>query len=270
MSRKSSQVQSVAKEITIDSFVIKPPQRARLGFEIKGRAPLIQNNFPPKAMEEMLRKHMGLTVQREKKNPREVIENATIRNIHNDVCVKPVSIKLAMITAAGGLKTFQRQKTLLKTSLFVVGQSLPLQFKQMVPRWDPVSLGDMKRTRDIRFRPEFDEWSVRLLVQYSDTLLQPQSVADLLQRAGDVGICEWRPDKNGTNGTFDLVRAINDPEEIAEVEAASQIPLKKPKIPEWALDMNIDMTLVAKLFATEAEGEEGESEVEPELEEVAK
>jgi len=92
-------------------------------------------------------------------------------------------------------------------------------------------------------------------------LLQPQSVSDLLQRAGDVGIGEWRPEKNGTHGTFELVRGMTDLDEIAEVEAACKVPLKTPEIPEWALDADIDMTQLAKIFSPEGDGE-GEREEE--------
>jgi len=113
---------------------------------------------------------------------------------------------------------------------------------------DAVSLGDMKRTRDIRFRPAFHDWSLRLIIQYSESLLQPQSVADLLQRSGDVGVGEWRPERSGSYGTYRIARALTDTDEIAEVEAACNVPLERPEIPKWALDSEIDMELLAKLF----------------------
>ena len=44
-----------------------------------------------------------------------------------------------------------------------------------------------------------------------------QTVVDLLGRAGRVGVGEWRPEKDGTFGTYNVVRHITDPKEIAEV-----------------------------------------------------
>jgi len=251
---KKKEIVEVGQQAKADSFVLEQPKRSIVGFEIKGRS-YIQNAFSQKAIEEMLRKHMGLTVQKEKKNPRQVIERAIIRNIEGAVCCPPVAVKCAMLSASSSLKTFERKKTQLKTSLFVVGSSIPLTFEKMVPRMDMVRTSGMTRTPDVRFRPNFINWSARLLIQYSDTLLQPQSIADLLYRAGDVGVGEWRPEKNGTHGTFEIARAITSEEETAEVEAACAIPLKTPEIPEWALDANIDMTLLAKLFSPGGDGE---------------
>jgi len=265
MSKKSAKVQSVAQEAQAESFCIERPQRATLAFEIRGRSAYIQNCFSQKAIEEMLRKHMGLTVQREKKNPRQLIENATIRNINGDVCIPPVGIKCAMLTAAGGLKTFQRAKTQLKTGLFIMGQSLPLSYKEMRPRMDMVRTSGMTRVPDVRFRPSFLGWSTKLVIQYNDSFLQPQSVADLLMRAGDVGIGEWRPERGGVYGTFDVARAISSSKEALDVEVASAVALKTPEIPQWAIDAEIDRELLSKLFDG---GDEAPSESEKELETV--
>jgi hypothetical protein len=260
MSKKSKLVSESSTGAKAESFVIEPPKRARCAFEIVGETSYIQNAFSQKAIEEMLRKHMGLTVQREKKNPRQVIENAIIRNVKGAVSVPPVSVKCAMLTAASGIKTFQRAKTQLKTGLFIVGSSLPLTFERMVPRMHMVRTAGMGKTPDVRFRPEFQSWSTRLIIEYSDTLLQPQSIADLLQRAGNVGIGEWRPERMGTFGTFYVSRALSELEEIAEVEAACKVPLKTPEIPEWALDANIDMTMLAKIFSSAGDGEGGDED----------
>lgn len=264
MSKKSKFVQTAPEKApTTGSFTIAPPKETALAFEIAGRS-YIQNAFSQKAIEEMLRKHMGLTVQREKKNPRQVIERAIIRNVDGVVCAPPVSIKSAMLTASGQLKTFEKKKTQLKTSLFIVGESLPVVFEKMIPRLDMVRTSGQSRTPDVRFRPEFVDWKIRLVILYSETLLQPQSISDLLFRAGNVGIGEWRPEKNGTHGTFKVLRQIVDSKEVAEVLKECAVPLKTPEIPEWALDLNIDMTLLAKMFspAGDGEGEDDDESVE--------
>lgn len=219
-------------------IVIAPPKRFVLALEVTGTAPLIQNKFSQKAIEEMLRKHMGITVQREKKRPREIIENATIRNVAGRVCIPPTAFKKAMLTAAGGLKSLK--KTQLRTQLFVLGQSIPITHEgDMVPRMDMVKTSGMSRTPDVRFRPQFDGWKARLRIEFDD-VLSANTVVDLLSRAGSVGAGEWRPERDGTFGTFQVTRHISDPEEIAEVRAECAVELPRPQIPEWALDMEID------------------------------
>ena len=258
MSKKSKDVRAASEGASVQGFTIEPARKAWVGVEIGGQS-YIQNAFNQKAIEQMLRKHMGLTVQREKKSPRDVIQGAIIRNESESICAPPVAIKCAMLTASAALKTFERKKTLLKTSLFVVGGSVPLTYEKLVPRLDMVRTSGMTRVPDVRFRPQFVNWKMRFLIEYSDTILQPQSVIDLLQRAGSVGIGEWRPEKNGTHGTFDVLRAVTDPEEVAEVKAACSVPIKTIEIPEWALDSDIDFSkLAVALTSPEGDGESAE------------
>lgn len=263
--RKVDQVRSDAAVIHPKEVTIEPPRKACVGVEIGGRS-YIQNAFNQKAIEQMLRKHMGLTVQRDKKSPRDVIQSAIIRNESDVICIPPVAIKCAMLTASASLKTFERKKTLLKTSLFIVGESIPFSYDKLVPRMDMVRTAGMTRAPDVRFRPQFVDWKARLLIEYSDTFLQPQSVIDLLHRAGSVGVGEWRPERNGTHGTFDVLRAVVDPDEVADVRLSCSVPLKSLVIPEWALDADIDFSKLSSLLTSPSgDGEMGE-EVAPEAE----
>ena len=59
---------------------IKQPQVLSIALEVTGTASLIQNCFDQKAIEQMLRKHMGLSVEKEAKIPADCIKRAIIRN----------------------------------------------------------------------------------------------------------------------------------------------------------------------------------------------
>jgi hypothetical protein len=230
----------------IKDVVIAQPRVLSVALEIAGTAELIQNNFSQKAIEQMLRKHMGFSVQKENKKPREVIENATIYNLDMRVCIPPVAFKSAMLTASTQLKALK--KTQLRTALFVEGASVPITYEECIPRMDMVRTSGMTRTPDVRFRPSFTGWKARMIIQFSDSL-SVQTVVDLLQRAGTVGVGEWRPEKNGTFGTFRISRHIVDPKEVAMVRKECSVALVRPRIPDWALDANIDPTVLAKAFA---------------------
>lgn len=73
----------------------------------------------------------------------------------------------------------------------------------------------------------------------------------LKKKSNDKG--EWRPEKNGTFGTFKVTRHISDPVELGEVEAQCSVPLVPLRIPEWALDMEIDPTVLKKIFDAQNE-----------------
>lgn len=247
--KQSKQMASAAS--TAQSVVIAQPKQLTVALEIAGTADLIQNNFGQKNIEEMLRKHMGLSVQKEKKNPRECIRAATIFNTDGHVCIPPVAFKAAMLSASIQVKTLK--KTQLRPALFIEGQSIPITYSKMTPRMDIVRLAGIVRQPDVRFRPSFENWKARMLITFSDTL-SVQTVVDLLNRAGSIGVGEWRPEKNGVFGTFQVVRNITDEKELSEVRDSCSVPLVKPVIPEWALDHDIDPEMLRKAF-----GEIGEA-----------
>lgn len=234
------------------SFVIEQPTLVMICVEITGTAPLIQNNFSQKAIEEMLRKHMGLSVQREKKIPSEVIERAIIRNAEGAICIPPTAIKKAMLTASTQVKGLK--KTTLRSQLFIEGGSIPITFSRMVPRMDMVRTSGIGRTPDVRFRPAFEDWSARLIFVFSD-MIPAQTIIDLCNRAGHVGVGEWRPEKDGNFGTFSISRNITDPEEIKEVRKACRTPLMQLQIPDWAMNAEISDDILRKIAGGETEGD---------------
>jgi len=231
-------------------LVIEQPNILSVGLEVTGTADLIQNKFSQKSVEQMLKKHMGISVQRESKKPREVLEDATVYNLDKKVAMPPTGFKLAMISAATQVKGLK--KTQLRTALFVQGNSIPITYREMVPRMDICRTSGIGRVPDVRFRPSFQDWKARMIIQFSDTL-SVQTVVDLLNRAGQVGVGEWRPEKNGTFGTFRVTRHISDPKELGEVAAECASPLVALRIPDWALDMNISPEVLHQIFAEQDE-----------------
>ena len=62
------------------------------------------------------------------------------------------------------------------------------------------------KTADLRYRPEFKEWEAEFLVKYNSRAISEEQILNLFQIAGfSVGIGEWRPEKNGQYGTFEIV-----------------------------------------------------------------
>lgn len=258
--RKTSKLKEQGKAMaaSAQSIVIQQPTILSVGLEVSGTSDLIQNKFSQKSVEMMLRKHMGISVQRESKRPREVLEDATVYNTDGKVALPPTGFKLAMISAASQLKGLK--KTQLRTALFVVGNSIPITYDKMIPRMDITRTSGIGRTPDIRFRPSFTNWKARLIIQFADTLTV-QSVVDLLNRAGSVGVGEWRPEKNGVFGTFKVTRHIDTPKEIGEVEAECAVPLVPLRIPDWALDAEISPEVIQKIFSAEEQGATESEEV---------
>jgi len=255
MAKKAAQYteHAVAAMASAKSIVIDQPTILSVGLEVVGTAPLIQNRFSQKSVEQMLRKHMGISVQRESKKPREVLEDATDYNMDKRVSLKPTAFKLSMLTASIQLKSLK--KTQLRAALFVQGNSIPITYGSSTPGMDIVRTSGIGRVPDIRFRPYFHDWKARMIIQFADTLTV-QTVVDLLNRAGQVGVGEWRPEKNGTFGTFRVERHIDNPKELGEVMQECSSPMVPLTIPTWALDMEISPEILQKIFASQTEESE--------------
>jgi hypothetical protein len=77
----------------------------------------------------------------------------------------------------------------------------PPEYPEM--REDMVTVG--RGTADIRYRPTFKEWSATLRIEYMDSMIGVEQVAQALQHAGHgVGVGEYRPEKGGQWGKFRL------------------------------------------------------------------
>lgn len=60
--------------------------------------------------------------------------------------------------------------------------------------------------RVMRHRPRFDDWSATFFVRVNETLLPPDFVQQLLTEGGQqIGIGDYRPEKSGPFGTFNVV-----------------------------------------------------------------
>ena len=243
--------------------VIEGRKKFSVCLEVAGTAPLIQHNFDEKTIWEMLRKHMGFSVERERKKPRELIERAKTKNTEGRICVPPQAFKAAMLTASMTIKSLK--KTRLRTSIFVRGVSIPITFDREEARMDVVRTSGMNKQPDIRFRPEFHGWKARLLIQHADDI-STETVIDLVNRAGSVGVGEWRPERNGSFGTFEVDRTINTQEEMKDVLKECSVPLISPRIPDWALDQVFDPDVLKDVMETQGEREDDE---EGDQEEVA-
>ncbi len=84
---------------------------------------------------------------------------------------------------------------------------------------------------DLRFRPQFWPWGAQIQVSYVKPPLILETVVNVLNAAGLVGIGDWRPEMGGTFGSFrvaaseeweEFARQYPDPISVAEVATAAQ------------------------------------------------
>ena len=70
-----------------------------------------------------------------------------------------------------------------------------------VMRTDTVRLA--KGANDLRYRPEFRKWSCTLKISFDQDLISSSQLVNLFLRAGSqVGVGDWRPERDGQFGRF--------------------------------------------------------------------
>lgn len=189
------------------SINLKPIKQQTITLVIKGKSPIIQHQWSEKALREMREKHAGKkTKNREIRDPAAESDAAMYRTADGKPGIPAMAFKSSLIGAAH--KDIGLEKTLLRKALFLNVSDgnavLPfLDNSEPFTREDCVRVG--AGSTDLRYRPQFDEWRVKLTMEFDAELLRAEDVVNLINRAGyGVGICEWRPEKGGEFGRFEV------------------------------------------------------------------
>ena len=183
---------------------LKEIRPVRIELTIEGTSILVQHQWSEKAKSMMREKKAGKkTKQREVCDPQAEAEAATYFTEDGEYGIPVTAIKSALISAAH--KDVGIEKTLVRKALFIPCQDanncLPMQCDEPRIREDCVRVG--MGSADLRYRPEFSNWSVTVPVEFNAEMLTPQDVVNLFNAAGfGVGICEFRPEKGGEWGRF--------------------------------------------------------------------
>ncbi len=185
-----------------------------LRIPIVGTSPLVVHRFSEKAKRQMLDNMQGRKSPKERKDPTAEYEAAFYRFPDGAYGFPAIAFKSA--TIGGGRYYGSLTMTELRQYLFFQGR-FGVDGQQLVPivgdprmREDVVRVG---RGTDLRYRPEFADWTAVLQVKYVKSALTRGSVLSLVDAGGlGIGVGEWRPEKRGEFGTYRI-----DPDLTVEV-----------------------------------------------------
>ena len=193
------------------SIKINPPNIQSMSITIKGTANLIFNKFSSKAIQMILDKQMKSAKSnvREAKNPQQLYEDSFYYNKEKAISFPALCIKQAIVSAARNVKGLAM--TLLRGGVFIVGDEdglIKVDYKTKEMRQDMVRVGPFKDAADIRFRGQVKNWKMTFMIKWNADLFSADQVVNLLNIAGfSGGLGEWRPEKNGEYGTFEVAKS---------------------------------------------------------------
>jgi hypothetical protein len=206
-------IEEPAAAIQIDQIAVEVLQ-----VPILGTSPLIVHRFSEKAKRQMLDAMQGRKTPKQAKDPEAEYEAAFYRFNDDTYGFPVVAFKAATVEASRHYgkdvtKVGLRQFIFMRGEVGRDGQDLARIDGEPRMREDVVRVG--RGGTDLRYRPEFLEWRTILEVVYVTSALTRSSVLSLIDAAGmTVGVGEWRPEKDGTNGTYRI-----DPDRDVEVIA---------------------------------------------------
>lgn len=199
-----------------------------INIALSGDSPLICHAWTRKARQEMLDKMMKVaSTGRAIKDP--------VGDFRESLYPMPdgkgfgfpvIAFKAAAVDAANSAEL---KKTEMRAAFHVCGEltlikSLALlepvtdsdreYWEQIAPqrKYGASMRSDMVRVGmgapDIRFRPQFLEWSVEFQIRYNASVISVDQIVNLFNIAGfGVGVGEHRPQRDGSNGMFHVITA---------------------------------------------------------------
>jgi hypothetical protein len=174
---------------------------------IVGTSPLIMHRFSEKAKRQMLDNMQGRKSPKQAKDPDAEYEAAFYRLGNDGYGFPALAFKAATV---GGARFYSGvTMTALKQFLFIHGdegddgRALVRIEGEPIMREDVVTVG--RNGSDLRYRPQFSRWHTTLQVRYVTSALTQGSVLSLINAGGmGVGVGEWRPEKDGDFGTYQV------------------------------------------------------------------
>ena len=226
-----------AKKEVAKSIEIASVELVSVNITIKGTTPLIVHAWSEKAKREMLDKQMG--VAKKRKHEIKVPTNDFINSLNwltpkpedgKDDAEAQANFDEAIKNGArfgfhiGGIKQsfikgasrsgMDVKMTELRGSFFLkgAGKYSNDDYAEIVTpnppkmREDMVMVGGMSRAADLRYRGQFDEWEIPLVMVFNKNgkYTVEQLLATINVGGFSTGIGEWRPEKDGQYGMYVL------------------------------------------------------------------
>lgn len=188
---------------------VKPIDVRQVVVAVRGLSPVILHRWSEKARKDMLDRSMKKTVKREPKDPEKEFKQSVYRLDDGRIGFPADGFKAAMVR---GAKHLGLVMTDMRTGFFVHGEYSSKENREIVAldgelimREDPVPI--QRSGAEMRYRGQLNNWTTDLHISFNRAVVTEDYIVNMIEAAGyGVGIGDWRPERNGTFGRFEVVK----------------------------------------------------------------
>lgn len=197
---------------TIGTIGLKRIKRDVAVVDIKGTAPLIVHRWSEKARTMMLDAQQGRKSPKQLKDPVADYQSSMYKFENGTDGFPVMAFKSATVKGGGRLFGKAVKMTELRQLLIFLADGVGTDGTQLVAiQGEATMREDMVRvgmgSADIRYRAEYRDWTAQLRIEFVPSVIDLESVVALVDAGGTNGVGEWRPEKSGSYGTFEVVGA---------------------------------------------------------------
>jgi len=186
----------------VEIITLIAPDIQMMPLTLVGTSSLICHAWSDKAKKMMLDRQMKrATTGKAAKDPEQDYKDSLYVHPDGGYGFPSVAFKAAAVRAG----TYADMKMVfLRGAFHVLGERVHIEGEPSM-REDMVRVGS--GVADIRYRGEFRTWQTTLPIRFNARAISPEQLVNLFQVAGfSVGVGEWRPEKDGSYGMFDVKR----------------------------------------------------------------
>jgi len=198
------------KIINMATKKIEIPKRtiSTLLVQIEGISPLIVHQFGEKAIKMMEEGQAGTAKKDKRRSPQQEYLDSLHLFPDNKTTGFPATGFKSAIVRAG--KMLDYKMTDLRQTIFVNPDPESGELVKIIGNHSMRT--DMVRVAngavDIRYRAQYLKWQANLEIEYNNNCFGVDAIIQLVREAANVGIGEWRPERNGTMGRWKVVNAF--------------------------------------------------------------
>lgn len=209
----------MAKKEENTEIILTPIHIKKIKITIKGKSPLVVNNFNEKSRQQIVDAQMKKTKTKEIRNPiedfmracywltpmpkeftKESFEKALKDGARFGFPSKGVK---ASIVSGAYRNGASKDKVSLYGAFFIPDEFIEIKYKEVEMREDYVRIAH--GGTDVRFRPEFKDWTMTFEMEYNENTYSIEQLINFINLGGfSCGLGEMRIEKGGNFGSYEV------------------------------------------------------------------